>query len=82
MHLLSMLRPSEEISMKSRIRRLPTVPDRLARGLLDRPGALTPGRRFADLLIAATALAEDLPLVTRKSKDFQGLEGLVTVVEI
>jgi predicted nucleic acid-binding protein len=49
------------------------VPDRLARGLLDRPGALTPGRRFADLLIAATALAEDLPL---------GLEGLVTVLEI
>ena len=41
-----------------------------------------PRRRFADLLIVATALAEDLPLVTRNSKDFQGLDGLVTVVEI
>ena len=41
-----------------------------------------PRRRFADLLIAATALAEELPVVTRNSKDFEGLEGLITVVEI
>lgn len=41
-----------------------------------------PRRRFADLLIAATALAEELPLVTRNSKDLEGLEGLITVVEI
>jgi predicted nucleic acid-binding protein len=41
-----------------------------------------PRRKFADLLIAATALAEDLPVVTRNGKDFQGLEGLVTVIEI
>jgi predicted nucleic acid-binding protein len=41
-----------------------------------------PRRRFADLLIAATALAEDLPVVTRNGKDFQGLEGLITVIEI
>jgi len=34
------------------------------------------------LLIAATALAEDLPVVTRKGNGFQGLEGLVTVIEI
>ena len=41
-----------------------------------------PRRKFADLLIAATALAEDLPVVTRNGKDYQGLEGLVTVIEI
>lgn len=41
-----------------------------------------PRRKFADLLIAATALVEDLPVVTRNGKDFQGLEGLVTVIEI
>jgi predicted nucleic acid-binding protein len=41
-----------------------------------------PGRRFADLLIAATALAEEMPLVTRNSKDFDGLEDLITIVEV
>ena len=41
-----------------------------------------PKRRFADLLMAATALAEGLPLVTRNGKDFQGLENLITVVEV
>jgi predicted nucleic acid-binding protein len=41
-----------------------------------------PRRRLADLLIAATALAEGLPLATRNSKDFEGLEDLITVVEV
>jgi prevent-host-death family protein len=45
-----------------------------------------PGRRRvvprADLLIAATAHAHDLPLYTRNGADFQGLDQLVTVHEI
>ena len=41
-----------------------------------------PRRRFADLLIASSALAAQLPLVTRNAEDFVGLEGLLTIVEI
>ena len=35
------------------------------------------GARLADLLIAATALAAELPLYTRNGDDFVGLDGLV-----
>lgn len=38
--------------------------------------------RLADLLIAATALAEGLDLYTRNPKDFAGLESLLRVVAI
>ena len=38
------------------------------------------GRRAFDLLIAATALAHDLPLYTRNPADFAGLDDLITVV--
>jgi len=38
--------------------------------------------RFADLLIAATAAANALPLYTRNPADFAGLEQVVTVVVV
>jgi predicted nucleic acid-binding protein len=38
------------------------------------------GRRATDLLIAATALAHDLPLYTRNPDDFAGLDHLVEIV--
>lgn len=41
-----------------------------------------PRSRFADLLIAATAHANDLDLYTRNGEDFAGLDGLVRVVAI
>lgn len=38
--------------------------------------------RIADLLIAATAAANGLPLCTRNPADFAGLEQIVTVVAV
>ena len=40
------------------------------------------GRRAFDLLIAATALAAELPLYTRNPSDFQELDGLLEVVSV
>jgi hypothetical protein len=40
------------------------------------------GRRAIDLLIAAVARANDLPLFTRNPADFAGLEELVEIVPV
>jgi predicted nucleic acid-binding protein len=40
------------------------------------------GARSLDLLIAATALASNLPLYTRNPNDFRGIESLVQIVAI
>jgi hypothetical protein len=40
------------------------------------------GRRAFDLLIAATALAAELPLYTRNPSDFQELDALLEVVPV
>lgn len=41
-----------------------------------------PRRRVADLMIAAIAIAEDLPLFTTNLDDFKGLDDLLTVVPV
>jgi|SRR5690554_1717083 len=42
----------------------------------------TPRRRLADLMIAATAAAESIPLYTTNPDDFEGLEGLVAIIPV
>jgi predicted nucleic acid-binding protein len=41
-----------------------------------------PRRRVVDLMIAATAIAEGLPLFTTNPDDFAGLESLVQVIPV
>jgi predicted nucleic acid-binding protein len=41
-----------------------------------------PRRRIADLMIAATAIAEGLPLFTTNPDDFVGLDSLLTIVSV
>lgn len=40
------------------------------------------GARAVDLLIAATALAESIPLYTRNPNDFEALDNLIDVIPV
>lgn len=40
------------------------------------------GGRAVDLMIAATALAHDLPLYTMNAKDLHGLDHLIKVIDV
>lgn len=40
------------------------------------------GTRSVDLMIAATAIAHELPLYTLNADDLYGLEGLVKIVDV
>lgn len=47
-----------------------------------RAGRKARGARSLDLLIAATALASNLPLYTRNPDDFRGTESLIEIVAV
>jgi|SRR4051812_3793130 len=47
-----------------------------------RAAGQTSRSRFADLLIASTAAANDLPLYTRNPDDFRALQGIVKIIAI
>jgi predicted nucleic acid-binding protein len=50
-------------------------------GAVAATGRKARGRRAVDLLIAATALAHDLPLYTRNAGDLQGLDQILEIVD-
>lgn len=47
-----------------------------------RAGGRQPRRRASDLMIAATAASNSLPLYTANPQDLKGLEGLVELVAV
>jgi predicted nucleic acid-binding protein len=52
------------------------------RAVIVATGCKARGPRAVDLLIAATALAADLPLYTRNVHDYRGVEHLLTIVGV
>jgi hypothetical protein len=49
---------------------------------IERIGRKPRGSRAVDLMIAATALAHELPLHTLNPKDLRGLQGLIEIVDV
>jgi len=54
----------------------------VAYAAVERIGRKPRGGRAIDLMIAATALAHDLPLYTRNAKDLRGVEDLIEIVDV
>ncbi len=54
---------------------------RIAAAVVER-GRLPRGQRSVDMMIAATALSNGLPLFTRNRDDFLGLEELIEVIAV
>lgn len=85
--------PGERARRQDRLQRIEAVFDPLSFGVAEARAygrvhaavvatGRQPRRRFADLLIAATALAHELPIVTSNPADFDGLADLVTVLAV
>lgn len=51
-------------------------------GMAYMAGRKARGRRAVDLMIGATALANELPLFTRNATDLRGLDGLIEIVDL
>lgn len=49
---------------------------------VERIGRKVRGSRAMDLMVAATALAHEMPLYTLNAKDLRGLESLIEIVDI
>jgi len=49
---------------------------------MERAGRKARGAHAVDLMIAATALAHELPLYTLNPKDLRGLENLLEIVDV
>jgi hypothetical protein len=58
------------------------LPDEMAISAITLATGRKPRRRIADLMIAATAIAEDLPLFTTNPGDYARLDKLVRVVSV
>lgn len=49
---------------------------------VERAGRKPRGSRALDLMIAATAVAHELPLYTMNIKDLRGLENLIEIIDV
>jgi predicted nucleic acid-binding protein len=54
----------------------------LVSAAVENVGRKSRGSPAVDLMIAATALAHELPLYTRNTKDLRGLECLIEIVAV